>query len=481
MNSVREHRTKSEDRAWRGLKEAVMEFEGRRIGVRAASDRVLPRLNYDQCFVRDFAVCAPAFLLRGDTEIVRNFLVAVLRLQSTEHAFDTLDPRKGLMPASFHPAGRSGGRVLRGDFGEQSIARVTPADSVFWWLLTLRAYTKVTGDTNLAEREEFQEGIRLILRLVLEGSFEMFPTILVPDGAFMIDRRMGIYGHPLEIQALCFAGLRASLELLSDGDGLRESVERRLRNLRDHVGRFYWLDEAVLRNLREIGRDQYGDEAQNVFNIFPESIPDWVNDWLPGEAGYFAGNVGPGRIDFRFFAQGNFLAVAAGLCGTNRAERLLHLVDARWTDLVGSAPLRIVYPALEGEAWRTITGADAKNAPWRYHNGGWWPCLLWSFASAAVASDRTDLLERALTIAESRFDRDRWPEYYDGHLEARPGEQARRKQSWSMGAYLYAKDCLRDAAIAELYVWPDEIEPEPTSQRSRLVTGQPGKPSSPHS
>jgi len=29
-----------------------------------------------------------------------------------------------------------------------------------------------------------------------------------------------------------------------------------------------------------------------------------------------------------------------------------------------------------------------------------------------------------------------------------------------MGAYLYAKACLRDSSTAELYTWPDEIEPE---------------------
>ncbi len=446
--------------AWRGLREAVMEFEGRRVGLVAANDRELPRLNYDQCFVRDFAVCASAFLLRGDTEIVRNFLVTALRLQSKEHALEPLQPRKGFMPASFRPAERNGQWFLKGDYGAESIARVTPADSVFWWLLTLRAYTKVTGDTELAEREEFQEGIRLILGLVLEGSFEMFPTLLVPEGAFMIDRRMGVYGHPLEIQALFFAALRAALELLSGGDRLRESVERRLRNLRHHIGRFYWVDQAALSDLRRVEPDQYGEEAVNIFNIFPESIPDWVDDWLPDDAGYFAGNLGPGRIDFRFFAQGNFLAVAAGLCGRKRSGRLMHLLHSHWTDLIGAAPLRIAYPALEGEDWRTITGADAKNAPWQYHNGGWWPCLLWSFASAAVASARPDLLERALTSAERRLDRDGWPEYYDGQVEPRPGERARRQQSWSMAAYLYAKACLRDPATAELYVWPDEIEPE---------------------
>lgn len=463
MKKQSRHETTSEDRAWRGLREAVMHFEGQRIGVRAAEDHASPHLNYDQCFVRDFAVCAPAFLLRGDAEIVRNFLVAVLRLQSRQHALSALDPRKGLMPASFRPAEQDGARSLKGDYGAQSIARVTPADSVFWWLLTLRAYTKATGDTELARREDFQEGIRLILTLVLEGTFEMFPTILVPDGAFMIDRRMGVYGHPLEMQALLFGGLRASIELLSDADGLRDSVERRLRNLRHHVGRFFWLDGSVLASLRKLGRDQYGDEAENVFNVFPESIPGWVDEWIPDEAGYFAGNVGPGRIDFRFFAQGNFLAAAVGLCDSDRAERMFRLLESRWTDLVGSAPFRIVYPALEGEAWRIITGADARNAPWRYHNGGSWPCLLWSFASAAIAFGRADLLDRAVAVGESRFDRDQWPEYYDGRANPRPGPHARRMQSWSMGAYLYAKDCLRDPATADLYVWPDEIRPEAMS------------------
>lgn len=28
----------------------------------------------------------------------------------------------------------------------------------------------------------------------------MFPSLLVTDGSCMIDRRMGIHGHPLEIQ-----------------------------------------------------------------------------------------------------------------------------------------------------------------------------------------------------------------------------------------------------------------------------------------
>ena len=41
---------------------------------------------------------------------------------------------------------------------------------------------------------------KLILNLCLSDGFDMFPSLLVTDGSCMIDRRMGIHGHPLEIQ-----------------------------------------------------------------------------------------------------------------------------------------------------------------------------------------------------------------------------------------------------------------------------------------
>lgn len=42
----------------------------------------------------------------------------------------------------------------------------------------------------------------MILKLCLADGFDMFPTLLVTDGSCMIDRRMGIHGHPLEIQVM---------------------------------------------------------------------------------------------------------------------------------------------------------------------------------------------------------------------------------------------------------------------------------------
>jgi len=118
------------------------------------------------------------------------------------------------MPASFKVESKDGQQFLSADFGQQAIARVAPIDSCLWWIILLRAYVKATGDISLAHQADFQTGIKLILDLFFLHRFSIFPTVLVPDGAFMIDRRLGVYGHPLEIQVLFYAALRATRELL---------------------------------------------------------------------------------------------------------------------------------------------------------------------------------------------------------------------------------------------------------------------------
>ncbi len=450
-----------EESAWENLCNAIFEYDGQRVGLLASTDEDAPKLNYDQCFIRDFAICAPALLLRGEAEVVRNFLLTTRKLQSSTRRLDCFEPGKGLMPASFRPIEKDGTTILDPDFGEESIARVTPVDSVFWWLLTLCAYGRVTGDDELHKRGDFQEGIRLILELALQARFEMSPTLLVPDGAFMIDRRMGVYGHPLEVQSLFFAALRAANEML-EGDGeWREALQKRLPHLAYHVRTYYWLDRRRLNQLAGDKIDQYGEKVKNVLNISPESVPTWTGDWLSDQSGYLAGNVGPGRVDYRFFAQGNLLAAMGGLMTADQSRRLLALYDERWDALMGDAPVRICYPAYEGDAWRIVTGADEKNTPWSYHNSGSWPCLLWSFVPVALRYDRRDLAERAVQAAEARIEKDGWPEYYEGEKERKVAEKARRMQSWTMGGYLYAKACLEDPERINWYCWPDDVEREP--------------------
>lgn len=142
--------------------------------------------------MRDFIPSGLAFLMNGEPEIVKNFLLTTLRLQLWEKMIDKFKLGAGVMPASF--------KVLRNpithreellaDFGGSAIGRVAPVDSVFWWIILLRAYTKSTGDSSLAEMPDCQRGMRLILMLCLSDGFDTFPTLLCADGCCMVDRRM---------------------------------------------------------------------------------------------------------------------------------------------------------------------------------------------------------------------------------------------------------------------------------------------------
>ena len=71
-----------EKEAWKLLQGAVVTYCGNPVGTMAANDPgdKLP-LNYDQVFIRDFIPSALAFLLRGESEIVKNFLLHTLQLQ----------------------------------------------------------------------------------------------------------------------------------------------------------------------------------------------------------------------------------------------------------------------------------------------------------------------------------------------------------------------------------------------------------------
>ncbi|RWV89185.1 hypothetical protein BHE74_00030254, partial [Ensete ventricosum] len=133
--------SESQKEAWRLLKNAVVTYCGSPVGTLAAIDPAVELLNYDQVFIRDFVPSALAFLLKGEMEIVRNFLLHTLHLQVTrikiswEKTVDCYSPGQGLMPASFKvrnvPQGINGAveEFLDPDFGESAIGRVAPVDS----------------------------------------------------------------------------------------------------------------------------------------------------------------------------------------------------------------------------------------------------------------------------------------------------------------------------------------------------------------
>jgi glycogen debranching enzyme len=432
------------EECWKILDESIIYYQQKPVGNKAAQDPNLKALNYDQCFIRDFVPSALLFLMCGKTEIVRNFLDITLKLQSHDKEMDCFQPGPGLMPASFKVIFRGEEEFLSADFGEHAIARVPPVDSCFWWILLLRAYCIITGDLSFAHQPKYQEAIKRILDLCLAHRFAMYPTLIVPDGAFMIDRRMGVSGHPLEIQVLFYGALRAARELiLDDGENkYHQRIEQRLSTLHYHVREYYWVNLQRLNEIYRYQSNEFGKEVANKFNIFAESIPDWLTEWLPENGGYLAGNLGPGLMDFRFFALGNLMAILTSLASKEECDSIMNLFEQRWHNLIGFMPVKICFPALEGLEWRIITGCDPKNTPWSYHNGGNWPVLLWLFVAAAQKTGRLDLAERAVKIAENRLIIDKFPEYYDGRNGRLVGKESRIYQTWTIAGLLAAKELM---------------------------------------
>ncbi|GMH22538.1 hypothetical protein Nepgr_024381 [Nepenthes gracilis] len=252
----------------------------------------------------------------------------------------------------------------------------------------------------------------------------------------------GIYGYPIEIQALFFFALRCAKQMLKPEHGDKELIERidkRIKALSFHIRSYYWLDFIQLNNIYRYRTEEYSHTAVNKFNVIPESIPDWVFDFIPLRGGYFIGNVSPARMDFRWFLVGNCIAALSSLATPAQAAAIMDLVEERWEDLIGEMPLKIVYPALEGHQWRIVTGCDPKNTRWSYHNGGSWPVLLWLLTATCIKTGRPQIAKRAVELVEQRLSKDGWPEYYDGKTGRYVGKQARKYQTWSIAGYLVAK------------------------------------------
>ncbi|CAN6483014.1 unnamed protein product [Victoria cruziana] len=449
--------------AWEMLRKSVVYFQGNMVGTVAALDQSVDTLNYDQVFVRDFVPSGLAFLMNKEPAIVKNFLLRTLGLQSLVKHVDCFTLGQGVMPASFkvlhNPARGTDATVA--DFGGSAIGRVAPVDSGFWWIIMLNAYTKATGDYSLSEMSACQTGMRLILTLCLSEGFDNFPTLLCTDGCCMVDRRMGIYGYPIEIQALFFMALRCARRLLraeGGGEGFIGMIDKRLRALRYHLRNYFWLDFQKLNNIYRYKMEEYSHTAVNKFNVNPESIPDWIFEFMPTNGGYFIGNVSPARLDFRWFALGNCMAILSSLATSEQSKAIMDLMEERWEELVGEMPLKVSYPALESHEWRIITGCDPKNTRWSYHNGGSWPVLLWSFTAACIKTGRPHIAKKALELAESRLCRDGWPEYYDGKTGRYVGKQSRKFQTWSVAGYLVSKMMLEDPSHLGIVSLEEEKE-----------------------
>jgi hypothetical protein len=245
--------------------------------------------------------------------------------------------------------------------------------------------------------------------------------------------------------------VRQLLDCGSTETKVLENLDIRIESLRSYIRRHYWLDRERLNEIHRFKAEEFGVDATNVLNVYPESIPDWMDGWLDMNSGYLVGNQGPGRVDFRFFTQGNLLAILFDLASAEESEQIMHLIEQHWDRLMGEAPVKIVYPAVSGREWMLMTGSDPKNVAWSYHNGGNWPVLIWPFVGAAVRTGHTDMARSALDLLGERIESDKWPEYYDGKHGHLIGRRSNFFQVWSATGYIVANEILDNESNLSLF------------------------------
>ncbi|CAN1174854.1 Probable alkaline/neutral invertase B [Linum perenne] len=267
--------------------------------------------------------------------------------------------------------------------------------------------------------------------------------------------------------------LRCAQVLLKQDEEGKDFVERiakRLHALTYHMRNYFWLDLKQLNDIYRYKTEEYSHTAVNKFNVMPDSLPEWIFDFMPTRGGYFIGNVSPARMDFRWFCLGNCVAILSSLATPEQSTAIMDLIESRWEELVGEMPLKVCYPALESHEWRIVTGCDPKNTRWSYHNGGSWPVLLWLLTAACIKTGRPQIARRAVELAESRLGKDSWPEYYDGKLGRFVGKQARKYQTWSVAGYLVAKLMLEDPSHLGMVALEEDKQMRPIMKRSNSWT-----------
>lgn len=437
---------------------AMVSLKGEWVGALAAvpkitsdaGDNLLKHdLNYGEIFMRDNVPVMTYLLLQKKYDVVKHFLNTCLQLQSHSHQ------TRGIFPTSFI---EHEGKLV-GDYGQRAIGRVISVDATLWWAVLAHAYVKQSQDFEWASQPQVQSGIQRFLDLILRPGFREAPTLYVPDGAFMIDRPLDVWGAPLEIQVLLYGALRSSAQLLRYNSDARPHTPndclRYAHNLRRHLLKHYWVTSKTVQVIRRRPTEQYGDGIQNEFNIQTETIPHWLQEWLGDRGGYLIGNIRTGRPDFRFFTLGNCLGAIFDVMSNNQQQALFRLIMQNQHHLVAQMPLRICHPPLEDADWRKKTGYDRKNLPWCYHNGGHWACLMWFLVIAMKRQQHRmpeelrykvrSFLKECYDLMLKQLPAQKWAEYHDGPTAYWVGQQARMYQTWTIVGFLLTHHFLHES------------------------------------
>ncbi|XP_073130373.1 alkaline/neutral invertase CINV2-like [Henckelia pumila] len=164
----------------------------------------------------------------------------------------------------------------------------------------------------------------------------------------------GMYGYPIEIQALFFFALRCARQMLKpehDGKELIERIDKRITALSYPIQYYYWIDFTQLNNIYRYKTEEYSHTTVNKFNVIPESIPDCVFEFMPLRGGYFIGNVSPSHMDFRWFLVRNCIAILSSLATPEQAtagkklnfhrDTHIHNMALKFRFMIGSGNMKI--------------------------------------------------------------------------------------------------------------------------------------------
>lgn len=382
--------------------------------------------HYRNVWTRD-NVAPMLYFLEEEPRLVRAFLEALMRRQSTERR--TL----GLIPIGFSP------QFNHTDLGgEEAIGAIYSIDSTLWYLILLGLYVDTTEDFEWLSlhRRHFATA----LGLLLGPRFDPLPLLAAPESVTEIDRPAGLHGYPLQLQVLLFLAMRwsARLSRALDDPEPAEVCEREAEEIQSWINRWYWLDPELLAERADLPKEVYGAGNPNPFNLDYGRVSESTS-WLR-EGGFLAGTLRARHLDTRFWAFPNCLAALSGILSESRTTALTYLVRDRAAELLGQMPLAVCWPELRGSRYQILMDSDPRGRPGVFHNGAYWPNILWAFVPTALLAGQRDLAERALSMAAERLSPE-WGEYYD--RLGRVGKAARRQQTWSIAGYLLAERALR--------------------------------------
>lgn len=381
--------------------------------------------HYRNVWTRD-NVAPMLYFMEDEPRLVRSFLEALMRRQSSERR--TL----GLIPIGFSP------QFNHADLGgEEAIGAIYSIDSTLWFLILLGLYVEITGDLDWlsAHRRHYMTA----LGLLLSPRFDPLPLLAAPESVTEIDRPAGLHGYPLQLQVLLFLALRWAARLLpplGESD-LAEICSAEAEALQSWINRWYWIDRDQLTMRADLPMEQYGLGNPNPFNLDYGRVIE-ATRWLNG-GGFLAGTLRARHLDTRFWAFPNCLAAISGMVSDGRAAAIADLVRDHAPELLGEMPLAVCWPELRGSRYHIVMDSDPRGRPGVFHNGAFWPNILWAFVPTAIKAGQRDLAESALAMAARRLSPD-WGEYYD--RRGRLGKAARRHQTWSIAGFLLAERAL---------------------------------------